>query len=88
MENQIDENIKKERVKNLISLSNELEIKYLDSFMSNEVEVLIETNDELESIGHTGNYLKVIIDEKLPSNQLVTVKIIERDGTTLKGTLV
>jgi len=88
MENQIDENIKKERVKKLISLSNELEIKYLDSFMSKEVEVLIETTDELESIGHTGNYLKVIIDEKLPSNQLVTVKIIERDGTTLKGTLV
>ena len=77
----------KERVKRLISLSNLLESKYLDSFIGKTVEVLIETSDTFESIGHTDNYLKVIINNSLPSNELVKVKITERLGTSLKGIL-
>ena len=47
MENQIPEIVKKARVKKLISLSNLLEIEYLDSFIGKTVEVLI-TNIEVQ----------------------------------------
>ena len=74
-------------VKELIKVSTKLEEKYLDNYLGELVEVLIETSDTFESIGHTDNYLKVIISTSLPSNELVNVKIIERVGTSLKGIL-
>ena len=85
MENQIPENIKKERVKRLIELSNTLEHEYLDSFIGKTVEVLVETNDFNTSVGHTDNYLKVFIDSKIDSNEIVKVKITNREDLVLKG---
>ena len=85
MDNQIPENIKKERVKELVSLSNKLEKDYLNSFIGHVVEVLVETNDLNTSIGHTDNFLKVRINEKLPSNTMVNVKINNLDNLVLEG---
>lgn len=85
---EVPDNIKKERVKQLISLSNELEINYLKKFIDREVEVLIEKVEDNKSIGHTGNYLKVIIDEELEPNTLVKVKIKSLENTNLKGVRV
>ena len=87
MPNQIPEYIKKERVKKLIELSNELESKYLVKFIGKTVEVLIETVKDNISVGHTGNYLKVLIDKELKPNTLVKVKIESRIDNSLKGSV-
>lgn len=85
MDGQIPENIKKERVKRLIDVSNNLEKEYLDSFISKTVSVLIEENKDGYSIGHTGNYLKVKIPGDIKANEIVSVKIKERENLELVG---
>ena len=85
MTNQIDEKVKKDRVIKLMELSDELELKYLNSFINKEVEVLIEKTINNKSIGHTGNYLEVEIDAILERNSLVNVLIIKRDNKKLIG---
>ena len=85
MPNQIPENIKKERVKRLIDLSNQLEKEYLDLFLNKEVEVLIEEEYPDYSLGHTGNYLKVKVLKPFKSNELIKVKIIKREDLMLIG---
>lgn len=85
MDEQIPENIKKERVKRLIDVSDDLEKEYLDSFISKTVSVLIEENKNGYSIGHTGNYLKVKIPNDIKANEIVSVKIIKRENLELVG---
>ena len=85
MPNQIPENIKKERVKRLIDLSNKLEKEYLDLFLNKEIEVLIEEEYPDYSLGHTGNYLKVKVLRPFKSNELIKVKIIKREDLMLIG---
>ena len=85
MPNQIDEKIKKERVNKLIEISNELEKKYLDSFIGKNVLVLVEQVKENKSIGHTGNYLKVEINDKCEKNTFVKVLITKRVDNFLEG---
>lgn len=85
MPNQIDERIKKERVNKLITVSDELEIKYLEKFINKEVEVLVEKTVDGKSIGHTGNYLEVKIDSECDKNSLVCVIIKNRNGKVLEG---
>ena len=87
MDNQVLEEIKKERVKRLVEVSNELEQQYMDKFINQKVEVLIETNKNNYSYGHTDNYLKVKINKIIPSNTLICVKIIKRDKLELEGEL-
>ena len=74
MPEQVPENIKKDRVKRLITLSNELERKYYDKFRGKIVDVLIEECDNGISFGHTSNYLYVKLNENLEIG-----KIIERE---------
>ena len=85
MDEQIPENIKKERVKRLMEVSNNLEKEYLDKFISTTVSVLIEENKDGYSIGHTGNYLKVKIPGNIKCNEIVSVKIIKRENLELVG---
>ena len=63
MNNQIDPKTKKERCLKLIELSNELWDKYTNKYINQEVEVLVEQYDKKNkwNIGHTSNYLEVII---------------------------
>ena len=85
MSNQVPENIKKERVKELLKLSLELEKEYYQLFIGKNLEVLIEKSKDHISTGHTKNYLKVEIAENIPSNTLVNCKIISLENLTLKG---
>lgn len=62
---QIPENIKKERVKKLMSLSQKLEKAYYKQFKGKEGDILIERYKDGKSYGHTGNYLEVEIPEEL-----------------------
>lgn len=59
MENQVDENIKKERVSVLLKLSKELEINYMNKHIDSIVSFLPETYKDGYIIGHTGNFLLV-----------------------------
>ena len=68
-------------------MSKKLEKKYAEKFLGQELEVLIEKSGE-ESIGTTSNYLKVKINENLPNNTLVSVKILSYDSFCLHGTKI
>ena len=65
---------KTNRVHKLLDLSNILEKEYEEKFIGKEVDVLIEEVKDNESIGHTSNYLKVVIPKKLVKNKIYQVK--------------
>lgn len=57
--NHIDQTTKKERVKRLIEISNNLEIEYAKKFIGKKVTYIPETYKDGYLIGHTGNYLLI-----------------------------
>jgi len=57
--NHINDNIKKERVRKLIKISEDLEREYFNKFLNKEVEFLPEIYKNGYIIGHTGNYLLI-----------------------------
>lgn len=59
MDNQIDEQTKHKRVKEVIKLSEELEIEYMNKFINTDVLVLIEKYENGIISGHTENYIPV-----------------------------
>lgn len=59
MDNQVDECIKKKRVKVLLDLSRELEISYMNVFIGSKVSFIPEVIKDGYLIGHTGNYLNI-----------------------------
>lgn len=72
MKNQIPGDIKEERSKKLIELSNKNEIEYCKKYIGKTVTVLIEEKDGEYYKGHTSNYIMV----KTKSNTDITGKII------------
>ena len=70
MEGEVKEEIKKQRARKLIELSNLLEQEYYDSFKGKMVDVLIEKVNNGQSIGHTSNYLNVTLNEALEVNKI------------------
>jgi len=85
MPNQVSDSIKKERALKLIELSNILEKEYYNKFLNKEVTILTEEINFEDTIGHTDNYLKVIIKEKLETNKFYKVKIIEINDNVAIG---
>ena len=88
MDNQVPEEIKKDRVKKLLVLKERKELEYMSKFVNKELDVLFETRFNDEYIGHSGNYLKV----KVKSNTNITgmiynVKIINIDFPMCIGVL-
>ena len=57
--NHIDDVTKKERVKRILNISENLEKEYFNNFINKEVEFLPEVYKEGYIIGHTGNYLLI-----------------------------
>jgi len=86
MENQVDSNIKENRSKKILKLSDENQKEYNKEYINKEIEVLFEEkkNDYYE--GHTKNYImvKVKTDKDL-SNKVKKVKIINQDNLELIG---
>lgn len=85
MDHQVEESIKKERNRKLIALSETLENEYANKFLNQTVNVLIEEIKEDVSIGHTENYLKVSIPEKLIPNHYYQVKLTKLENDTIIG---
>ena len=92
MPNQIDGNLKEERSRKLIELSDKNEKEYNNQYIGKEVEVLFEEphleNGKRYMKGHTTNYLvvKVETNDNL-ENEIKKVKITELDELELIGTL-
>ena len=93
MPNQIDGNIKEERSKKLIELSDENEIQYGKEYIGKKVDVLFEEEylekENLYIKGHTTNYIMVKVkqNEKCPikENTIKEVQIADIDGVELIG---
>ncbi len=74
---QLKDSIKKQRALDLIELSNELELKYALNFVGKELDIIPEQKiNSNEMIGHTSNFLQVILpyDESL-IGKLINIKI-------------
>ena len=81
MPNQVDGNIKKERVKELIELSEELKNTYYNKYINTIDYVLTETIDNDYVIGHLSNYGKVKFKgSKEDLNKLIKVKLIKYEN--------
>ncbi len=76
MDNKLTGSIKKERARELVNISKELEIAYMNKFLNSEVEVLVEEIKDGYSYGHTGNFLYAKINGEKEHNQFVKVKVI------------
>ena len=85
MSNKIDNGIKKKRARQLIELSKELEIDYMNKFIGKKLNVLIEENDGKYSYGHTSNYLYVKIESIYEQNDEVDVLIEKVDYPYVVG---
>ena len=85
MPGHLDNSIKKERARRLIEVSKELEEQYMNKFINKEVEILTENYKEGYTYGHTGNFLYVKVNKKLPNDKFVKVKITKLDYPTLIG---
>lgn len=79
MVGQINGSIKKQRANELLAISDELSLTYNNLFLNQVVEVLVEELSGQYYVGHTSNFIKVMIatDQKLVRNSLVLVKIIK-----------
>lgn len=93
MPNQVDGNIKEERSKRLIALSDENEVRYNEEYVGKKVEVLFEDehieNGKTYIKGHTTNYIVVKVEQSkeknIESNTIENVEIIGTDGVELIG---
>ncbi len=84
MKNQIPANIKEERSKKLLELSDKNENEYLDKYLGKKLDVLFEEQDGMYYKGHTANYIMVNLEtDKNVANKIVTVEIIGKDKLSL-----
>lgn len=75
MKEQVDEVVKRMRVKRLMAVSHMLEVDYYNKFKDKELDILIETCDNNVSEGHTSNYLLVSVPENIKVGEIVRRKI-------------
>lgn len=87
MDKQVPNNIKKERARELIKIDEELQLKYNQKFVSEIVNVLIEEVKDGISIGHTENFLKVIIKKELVPNKCYDVVVTKANILDVEGIL-
>lgn len=85
MPDQIDGNVKEQRSRKLIELSNENERKYNSQYIGKTVEVLFEEKDGDYYKGHTKNYIEVWAQGDSLENKIENVLINECSDCNLIG---
>ena len=85
MKSVLSDSEKKERTHKMIELSNKLENEYYNKFLGKTLNVLVEEVFDDYSVGHTDNYIKVIINSRLEHNKDYNIKIIKIDGINVYG---
>ena len=88
MENQVDGNIKEQRSKKLIELSDENEEKYNSQYIAKTVEVLVEEKDGDFYKGHTKNYIEVWTKGENLENKIINVQVTESTKRNLVGKMI
>ena len=76
---QVDGKIKKERVQELLELSEDLERSYYESFIGKTEKVLIEKVEEGIASGHTSNYLYLKLVGDYKENEIYEIKISKKN---------
>lgn len=89
LDQQVNEIIKKKRVKCLLDLSSQLNENYTRSFIDKEVQVIFESSKNNEMIGYTSEYLsvKVKCTEKKPK-KIYNVRVSDYIGQQLHGYII
>ena len=88
MPNQVDGNIKKCRVKEVIALSDKYELAFYKQKIGNTYDGIIETRKDNKKIVITSNYIPVEVSTKLDNNTKVNVKIKIVKDNEIKGEII
>lgn len=89
MENQIPEEIKKERIYQLIELQNKISAEHMDKLVGRTLEVLVEGESEDGVVGRTRTNRQVYFPGSPDLiGQLTQVQVLEASTWTLKGEMV
>ena len=85
MKNIVSDKQKKDRTHEMLNISLHFEEEYYQKFLNKKLNVLIEEVYDDYSTGHTSNYIKVIINEKLKHNEDYLVQITKVEGNVVYG---
>lgn len=82
---QVSSDVKKERVKKLLTLNSQKALEYRNNYLNKEVLVLVEREKNGLLYGHTSNYMEVAFTGKAHDNEYAKVKITEVSYPVCKG---
>ena len=85
---QIEKCVKEERAHRAAAIAEEMHESYLDACIGKTLEVLFEQDRDGGSVGHAPNYMEVTVSEAGLHNEVRPVRILAREGHTLRGELV
>ena len=89
MDEQVTPEKKKERVHEIIKLSNEYENKFYESKIGKVYDGVVEHHNNGEVLVHTSNFIPVIVnDNDLKNNAIVKVKIEKVDNLKVYGSVL
>lgn len=75
MKEQVDGNVKKSRVREVLNLSDEYEIEFYKKFIGKVFDGVSEVNHDGSVVVHTSNFIPVVVDSSIPNNEIVQVVI-------------
>jgi len=75
MKNQVDGNVKKERVKEVLKLSDEMEYSYYKKYVGSVLEGVSEVRKDKSIVVHTSNFIPVRVSNIISNNEIVRVEI-------------
>lgn len=89
MNNQVEPEIKKERVRKVLELSNVYENKYYENNIGKVYDGVVEVHASGDIIVHTSNFIPVIIENNnLNNNDIVNVEITKVNNNKVYGRVV
>ena len=77
MPNQVDGNVKKQRVKEVLKLSDEMEISYYKKYIGSILEGVSEVRKDKSIVVHTSNFIPVRVTNINSNNEIVKVEITD-----------
>ena len=89
MDGEVSPEIKKERVRKVLELSNNSELKFYKNNIGKVYDGVVEIHLSGETLVHTSNFIPVVInDNNVNNNDIVKVKIIEIKNNKVYGKIV